>query len=83
MHIRSQAVDALVDVTEMVGNEKLLYVKSGGHDYLARVDPRSRARLGQQMQLLFDLDRIHLFRADDEKAIDKIEIEAEEVPGVN
>jgi multiple sugar transport system ATP-binding protein len=75
MHIRSQTVEALVDVTEMVGNEKLLHVKSGGQDYLARVDPRSRATLGQQIQLLFDLDRVHLFGADDEKALDKIEID--------
>ena len=76
MHIRSHAVDAVVDVTEMVGNEKLLHVGSGPHSYLARVDPRSKAQAGQQVQLLFDLDRIHIFRADDETAIDKIEVSA-------
>jgi multiple sugar transport system ATP-binding protein len=77
MNIRSQSVEAVVDVTEMIGNEKLLHVQSGAQTYLARVDPRSRAKQGQTIQLLFDLDRIHIFHAEGQTAIDKIEVSAE------
>jgi multiple sugar transport system ATP-binding protein len=77
MNIRSQSVEALVDVTEMVGNEKLLHVESTGQSYLARVDPRSRAKQGQSIQLLFDLERIHLFDAEAQTAIDKIDVSVE------
>jgi multiple sugar transport system ATP-binding protein len=80
MNIRSQSVEATVDVTEMVGNEKLLHVQSGPQAYLARVDPRSRAKQGQVIQLLFDLDRVHIFHAQSETAIDKIEVSAEAPP---
>jgi ABC-type sugar transport systems, ATPase components len=81
MNIRSQSVEAVVDVTEMIGNEKLLHVQSGPQTYLARVDPRSRAKQGQTIQLLFDLDRVHIFHAEDQTAIDKIDV-ATEAPTV-
>jgi multiple sugar transport system ATP-binding protein len=74
MNIRSQSVEAVVDVTEMIGNEKLLHVQSGAQTYLARVDPRSRAKQGLTIQLLFDLDRIHIFHAGDQTSIDKIDL---------
>jgi multiple sugar transport system ATP-binding protein len=77
MNVRSQSVEAVVDVTEMVGNEKLLHVQSGIQAYLARVDPRSQAKQGQTVQLLFDLDRIHIFHAGDQTAIDKIDLSPE------
>jgi multiple sugar transport system ATP-binding protein len=77
MNIRSQGVEATVDVTEMVGNEKLLHVQAGPQTYLARVDPRSRAKQGQAVQLLFDLDRVHIFHAEDQTAIDKIDLAIE------
>ncbi len=77
MNIRSQSVEAAVDVTEMIGNEKLLHVQSGAQTYLARVDPRTRARQGQTIQLLFDLDRIHIFHAEGQTAIDKIDVSTE------
>jgi multiple sugar transport system ATP-binding protein len=66
MNVRSQSVEAVVDVTEMVDNEKLLHVQSGIQAHLARVDPRSRAKQGQTVRLLFDLDRIHIFHAGDQ-----------------
>jgi multiple sugar transport system ATP-binding protein len=81
MHIRSQSVEAVLDVTEMVGNEKLLHVQSGGQTYLARVDPRCRARQGQTIQLLIDLDRIHIFDPEDETAVDKIQLAELEATG--
>jgi hypothetical protein len=45
--------------------------------FLARVDPRTAARAGQEARLLFDADRIHIFDAETQAALDKIEIPEE------
>jgi multiple sugar transport system ATP-binding protein len=60
-HVRAETVPARVDVTEMMGNEKFLHLLIGEQRCLARVDPRTRARAGQEMQVAFDMDRIHAF----------------------
>ena len=41
-------IDAKVEVTELMGNEVFLYLLTGGHSYVARVDPRSKAQGGQR-----------------------------------
>ena len=75
--VRGFPIDARVDVTEMMGNEKFLHVLVGEEKLLARVDPRTSARAGQDARLLLDLDRIHLFDAATETALDKVEIPEE------
>jgi len=72
--VRGQPIDATVDVTEMMGNERFLHLIVSGHRILARVDARSRARTGQEAHLLLDVDRVHVFSADTEKALDKIDL---------
>ena len=62
-------VEAEVDVTELMGNEVFLYLKSGKQEYIARVDPRTSARTGQQMQIIMNADNMHLFAAGSEQAI--------------
>jgi multiple sugar transport system ATP-binding protein len=52
---------AKVDVVEMMGNELFLYVTSGKHQFLARVDPRSAARPGQNIELVFNMAKLHAF----------------------
>ena len=72
--VRGQPIEATVDVTEMMGNERFLHLIVSGHRVLARVDARSRARAGNTVQLLLDLDRVHIFDAVTEKALDKIDL---------
>jgi multiple sugar transport system ATP-binding protein len=72
--VRSQAIEGRVDVTEMMGNERFLHVIVNGQKLLARVDPRTRARAGQDVSLLLDVDRVHIFGADTEKVLDKIDV---------
>jgi len=72
--IHGQVIDGRVDVTEMMGNERFLHVIVSGQKLLARVDPRTRARSGQDVSLLLDIDRVHLFGAESQKTLDKIEI---------
>jgi multiple sugar transport system ATP-binding protein len=75
--LRGHSVTASVDVTEMLGNETLLHLDVGDHRLLARVDPRARARAGQTVELMLDLDRIHIFDAKTELALDKLDLPAE------
>jgi multiple sugar transport system ATP-binding protein len=68
-NIDAEKVAVKVDVTELMGNEILLYLVSGKNTFVARVDPRSKLRVGQQSQVMFDMDTIHIFDAATEEAI--------------
>ena len=64
-----QPVDTKVDITEFMGNEIYLYLKSGEHDYVARVDPRTKAVVGESMQVAFNMDSMHIFDRESEQVI--------------
>jgi multiple sugar transport system ATP-binding protein len=76
-NVRGLPVRARVDVTEMMGNEKFLHVIVGEQTLLARVDPRTRARVGQEIELQVDIDRLHVFDTATQHAIGKIELPEE------
>jgi multiple sugar transport system ATP-binding protein len=65
----SAAMRAKVDVVEMMGNELFIYLVSGKHQFLARVDPRAKTRPGQDMEVVFNLDNLHAFDTESQKAI--------------
>lgn len=67
--ITAQLVDTQVDITELMGNEIFLFLKIGKYEFVARVDPRTRATIGEQMQLIFNMDNIHIFDRETERAI--------------
>ena len=67
--ITTQPVDAVVDVTELMGNEIFVYLKTGDHSYVARVDPRTRFHLDDQVQMVFNMDNFHIFDKDTEQAV--------------
>jgi multiple sugar transport system ATP-binding protein len=67
--VHQAPVEAAVEVTELMGNEVYLYLKSGDKSYVARVDPRSRARVGDKVQVSLNLDNMHLFDKATESAI--------------
>jgi multiple sugar transport system ATP-binding protein len=62
-NIESERVNVKVDVTELMGNEIFLYLMSGRNTFVARVDPRSKLRVGQQAAVAFDMANIHIFDA--------------------
>src|SRR5512138_932406 len=68
-NIDSEKVAVRVDLTELMGNEIFLYMVSGKNTFVARVDPRSQLRVGQQAQVAFDMDNFHLFDAATEEAL--------------
>jgi len=68
-NIDSEKVAVKVDVTELMGNEIFLYLVSGKNTFVARVDPRSQLRVGEQATVAFNMDNIHIFDAATEEAI--------------
>lgn len=68
-NIHAEKVPAKVDVTELMGNEIFLYLLSGKNTFVGRVDPRSRLRVGDRAEVVFDMDKFHIFDASTEEAI--------------
>ena len=68
-NIDSEKIEAKVDVTELMGNEIFLYLVTGKNTFVARVDPRSKAQIGNKSQFAFDMDKFHIFDAETEQAI--------------
>jgi multiple sugar transport system ATP-binding protein len=67
--IHAAPVEAKVDVTELMGNEINLYLLAGQDSIVARVDPRTDFRMGDKVQVAFNMDKAHLFDPDTEIAI--------------
>ena len=56
-------------MTELMGNEVFLYLVTGTKTFIARVDPRTSARVGQDFEVLFNMENMHVFDRDTEMAI--------------
>ncbi len=59
--IHPAMVESKVDVTELMGNEILLYMITGKNSFVARVDPRTQFHVGDKIQLAFNMDNFHIF----------------------
>ncbi|MFW5709170.1 MAG: ABC transporter ATP-binding protein [Chloroflexota bacterium] len=62
-------LEANTDVIEQMGNEMIIYLEESGKSFIARVDPRTRARIGGRMRLVINMDNMHLFDADTEASL--------------
>ncbi|MFS0782993.1 ABC transporter ATP-binding protein [Bacillus sp. 1P06AnD] len=60
------AIQAQIDVAELMGAEFMLYSSIDGQDFVARVDARTIVSAGQKMELALDLNKAHFFDADTE-----------------
>jgi multiple sugar transport system ATP-binding protein len=66
---------AQIDVIEPIGSEELLYVSSGKHIFVAKIPEYSvgfmekRAMVEKEIELAFNMEKLHLFDKDTEKAI--------------
>jgi len=67
--IHQAMVESKVDVTELMGNEVIVYLQVKDKTFLARVDPRSKMRVGNSVGIAFDMDRFHIFDKQTEKAV--------------
>ena len=65
----NDVVKAKVDVTEMMGAETYLYLTIAGKPFIARVNQRSTAKLGDSIDVVFDTNKLHLFDKETELTI--------------
>ena len=65
------AIDVNVEVTELMGSETYLYLKTTGKDdnIIARVNPRTTSRAGQKVQIAFDVNHLHFFDKETETTL--------------
>jgi multiple sugar transport system ATP-binding protein len=63
------ALRAMVEVHEPLGSDVILYLSSGDHSIVARVDAHSEARMGQEAEVVFNMRRMHLFDPETHAAI--------------
>ena len=74
--IQGGSIRAIVDVVEPLGSEVQLAVSSGELGLVARVDPRTEARLSEEIELVLNMDKIHFF----EKEPPSFRVKTEELP---
>jgi multiple sugar transport system ATP-binding protein len=67
--ITADYATATVDVAELMGSEVFLYLVSEGKTFVARVDPRTTGRVGNKLDIAFNMDKAHFFDAKTEKAL--------------
>ncbi len=68
-NINISLVDAKVDVTELMGNEVIVYLMTSSTQFLGRFDPRTDVRVGNTIQAAFNVNRMHIFDKATELAI--------------
>ncbi len=62
-------IKAEVDVTELMGNEVFAHMLSGEKSFTGRFDPRTNVRVGDKLDVVADMDNMHVFDPQTEKAI--------------
>ncbi len=60
-----------VEVTEQMGSETYLYLSTSGKadNVIARVDPRTKTHIGDDIQIVMDTSRLHFFDKDTEETL--------------
>jgi multiple sugar transport system ATP-binding protein len=62
-------IDAVVDVVEQMGNEMIIHMQKGEHNFIARTDPRTDAHIGGTLDLVVNMDNMHIFDAETELSL--------------
>ena len=58
-----------LEVTEPMGNEVFVYAGLGGDQFVARVEPQALPEPGQSIELVVDMDKLHVFDAKSGRAL--------------
>ena len=62
-------IKSQVDVTELMGNEVFAYLLTGEKSFVGRFDPRTGVRVGDTIEAVLNMDNMHAFDPQMEKAI--------------
>ncbi len=63
------AIDAKIEVAEMVGSETYIYIISGSLKLTAKVPSHNNIKIDQDIEIKIDINKIHLFDKQTEIAI--------------
>jgi multiple sugar transport system ATP-binding protein len=66
---QENTVRATCEVVEPLGSEVFLYLSSGKHSFIARVGAHDRPDINRDMDLVFDMSKVHFFDSKTEKTI--------------
>jgi multiple sugar transport system ATP-binding protein len=58
-----------VDVMEPLGDDVEMHLTSGEHSLVAKLDSKTRAKVGENLEVIFDMERSHLFNPESESAV--------------
>ncbi len=62
-------IRAVCEVVEPLGSEVYLYLNTGKNSFIARVGAHNRPDVNRDMDLVFDMSKVHFFDRDTEKTI--------------
>jgi multiple sugar transport system ATP-binding protein len=68
-HHSDSVINAQVEVVEPLGAEVFLYVSCGSGNITARVEPGTKARVGDRIPVALNMDNVHLFDVETEMAM--------------
>jgi len=66
-----ETASAVVEVIEPLGAEIILELSKGEHSFVARVDPHSKSQLNQEVNVFFDMMKMHLFDPETGKVLSR------------
>ena len=62
-------IKAVVEIVEPMGAEVFLYIAAGKSSFIARVGGHDKPDVGQDLDLVFDMSKVHFFDKDTEAII--------------
>jgi len=60
---------AIVEVVEPMGNEIFIYLTTGLNSLIGRINSRTEPLVGQEIDIVFDMSKVHFFDKDTEKDV--------------
>ena len=63
------SVESVVEVVEPLGNEVFIYLNTGLNSYIARVAARKTPPVGQKINIVFNMNKVHFFDINTENLI--------------
>jgi multiple sugar transport system ATP-binding protein len=62
-------IKAKVEVIEPLGDEVLFYLVSGQHNLVAKLDSRTKVKVGDEMEVALEMEETHIFDTETEKTL--------------
>jgi multiple sugar transport system ATP-binding protein len=66
---KGSVIKLTVDFIELLGSEIYLHLNSGKNNFVVKADPHTNVRPGQLIEIVVNLDKIHLFDFETEETI--------------